>query len=663
VEREITSRAPISGGWITVGQGASAALVAVSPVASAVRQRVLPPGARKGISGERWQDVGWLVVEHVPASVAFASARRLARHSWWAGAAIFLLVLLLAWRVSRSISQPLLRLTEGAAIIGSGDLSHRVGTGAPDEVGELSRAVDAMTGNLQRVTASRDSLDREVAARAQAEEALRVTLMSIGDAVIATDTEGRITLMNPTAVCMTGWSVEEAVDRPLDEVFIIRNEHTDEPIQSPLVEVLKQGRIVGLANHTKLIRRDGSELPISDSGAPITSADGEILGAVLVFQDDTRRRRAEREQAQLALYRLASELTSDYIFTVAVDPAGEMVVDWMSEGFTTLTGLTLDDVRLPSLWPDVIDSVDMPAFDDFFAELVAGRAASVEIRLQAADGQILWLSIKGKPQRIADEQVSKLLVGAQDISARKLAEASIREHVIEVEAVNAELESFAYSVSHDLRTPLRAVEGFSNALLEDCAEQLDDRGKDYLARVSGEALRMSGLIDDLLALSRVTRADMKSADVDLGRMARDIIAGLRQTDLARQVEVAIGGDLVVQGDVRLLRQLLDNLLGNAWKFTARCEVAKIGFNTTEHDGQRAFVVRDNGAGFDMAYVDKLFTPFQRLHGTSEFPGNGIGLSTVHRIVKRHGGRVWCDGAVGKGASFYFTLQPLPGGIT
>lgn len=230
--------------------------------------------------------------------------------------------------------------------------------------------------------------------------------------------------------------------------------------------------------------------------------------------------------------------------------------------------------------------------------------------------------------------------------------AALRESREELSTVNRELEAFAYSVSHDLRAPLRAIEGFSQALLEDCREQLDDQGRDYLRRVLSEAERMAQLIDDLLVLSRVTRAELHHTRVDLSDLAAGIVARLRAAEPERAATVDIEQGLVAEGDASLLGQALENLLGNAWKYTSKREQAAI------HLGRQAeaFFVKDNGAGFDMRYADKLFVPFQRLHATTEFPGTGVGLSTVHRIVTRHGGRIWFESEPGRGATFFFTLD-------
>jgi signal transduction histidine kinase len=226
----------------------------------------------------------------------------------------------------------------------------------------------------------------------------------------------------------------------------------------------------------------------------------------------------------------------------------------------------------------------------------------------------------------------------------------------ELEATNRELEAFSYSVSHDLRAPLRSIEGFSQILLEDYADRLDAEGADYLGRVRAASRHMDSLIDDLLDLSRVSREPLHSELVDLSALAREIAAEIRKSNPQRKAEFVIADSLVANGDANLLRVALENLLNNAWKFTSREEMATIEFGSVPHDGGLAYYVRDDGAGFDEAYAGKLFGAFQRLHGSEEFEGTGVGLATVQRIVRRHGGRVWAEGAVGEGAAFFFTLK-------
>ncbi|MGH7844421.1 MAG: sensor histidine kinase [Candidatus Binatia bacterium] len=239
--------------------------------------------------------------------------------------------------------------------------------------------------------------------------------------------------------------------------------------------------------------------------------------------------------------------------------------------------------------------------------------------------------------------------------SRKLNE-ELKQQAFQLEAANRELEAFSYSVSHDLRAPLRSINGFSQALLEDCGAVLDATGKDHLRRVRAATQRMGQLIEGILELSRVTRSQIRIENVNLSALAEEVAADLRASNPERAAQFQIAADASVRGDSRLLRAALANLLDNAWKFTSNQPLAKIEFGVTHNNsGARVFFVRDNGAGFDMAFVDKLFGAFQRLHHTSEFEGTGIGLATVQRIVYRHGGKIWAEGAVNKGATLYFTL--------
>ena len=243
-----------------------------------------------------------------------------------------------------------------------------------------------------------------------------------------------------------------------------------------------------------------------------------------------------------------------------------------------------------------------------------------------------------------------------EISERTRAEEALRRANTATETANHELEAFSYSVAHDLRAPLRSIDGFSQALLEDCADRLDSDGKRYLQNVRGSAQQMGNLIDDLLNLSRVTRSELRREPLDLSGLAHAVLARLRDSQPGRQVDASIQEGLTANADPRLLDIVLTNLLGNAWKFTRKREAARIEFAVKTDGPAPVYFVRDNGAGFDEAYAGKLFGVFQRLHSAHEFEGTGIGLATAQRIVRRHGGRIWAEGKAGAGATFYFTLE-------
>jgi len=289
-----------------------------------------------------------------------------------------------------------------------------------------------------------------------------------------------------------------------------------------------------------------------------------------------------------------------------------------------------------------------------------------EVRQFRKDGTHFFAHVSITPLQDSRGQTYAFAVVTRDVTERIKSEESIRalndtlekrvvERTVELEATNRELETFAYSVSHDLRSPLRAIDGFSQLLLEDYADVLDERGQDYLSRARAATQRMGTLIDDLLHLSRLTRHEMSHVDVDLSELAHEVVAELRRREPGRQLEVVVAPTMHAFGDARLLRIVLDNLLGNAWKYTSKKSTARIEFGCVQYADVPAYFVRDDGAGFDMRYAGKLFGAFQRMHSVEEFPGTGVGLATVARIIQRHGGCIWAEAEVNKGAVFYFTL--------
>lgn len=283
---------------------------------------------------------------------------------------------------------------------------------------------------------------------------------------------------------------------------------------------------------------------------------------------------------------------------------------------------------------------DLEALKNSQEQLVAERTAE----LHGANEE---LRQENKRRKEAEEAVGQL---------NRQLEQRVAERTAELQAANSELEAFCYSVAHDLRIPLRGMNGFSRIILERYGDTLDEEGKDYLDRLSAASVRMGQLVDDLLHLTKVTRAEMHRASVDLTAMVEEIAADCRHIQPGRQAEFIIQKGMVTTADENLLRIVMVNLLSNAWKFTAREPVSRIEVGSTECGGKRVFSVRDNGVGFDMAYVGKLFGPFERLVSVNEFEGTGIGLATVKRIVERHGGTVWAEGEPGKGATFSFTLS-------
>jgi PAS domain S-box-containing protein len=330
--------------------------------------------------------------------------------------------------------------------------------------------------------------------------------------------------------------------------------------------------------------------------------------------------------------------------------------------FEKLRNMTIGDLS-PQIQPD--GRLSDEVIQENMAALLERGSLHFEWYHQRANGELFPVAVSLTLMSMASEPITHVLW--QDISERKQAEKELQEYrqhlekmveerTQELSALNKELEAFSYSVSHDLRAPLRGIDGFSQALFEDYSDQIDDTGKDYLQRVRRGVQKMGALIDDLLEFSRVTRGELNKEAVNLSVIAQDVLRELQEGDSERTVQVSITPKLSAQGDQRLLRVVLVNLLGNAWKYTSTQREACIEFGARNDGNKTTYFVRDNGVGFDMKYADKLLGVFQRLHRVDEFPGIGIGLATVSRIVYRHGGKVWAESELNKGATFYFTLS-------
>ncbi len=347
------------------------------------------------------------------------------------------------------------------------------------------------------------------------------------------------------------------------------------------------------------------------------------------------------------------------------DIEGRLVL--LNDYWTALSGYTLEQTRLRPLC-DFLHPDDRLRARDALRNLLYGAEPTWtgELRLRTGSGEIRWIEVdccRVSEKGGGDAWVAGTL---DDISARKIAELSLRNlnqelearvraRTAELEAANRELEAFSYSVSHDLRAPLRAIDGFARILAEAAGDRLEPAQRDQLGRIRSAAERMAVLIDAMIDLATVTRQPLRRETVDLSQLAESVIRELHTENPDRTVVAEITRDLTANADPTLIHVLLDNLLRNAWKFTGQTPDARISFGARRESGRTVFCVEDNGAGFDMDYADKLFKPFQRLHAQNEFPGTGIGLATVQRIIERHDGRIWVDARPGAGARFCFIL--------
>jgi len=395
------------------------------------------------------------------------------------------------------------------------------------------------------------------------------------------------------------------------------------------------------------LRKDGSEFPVEISLSPLESAGESLVSSTI--RDVTERKRAEEIRFRLAAIVDSSD---DAIIGKSLDGT---IRSW-NRGAQRMFGYTAEEAigqQISMLLPPG----RLGEEPEIIRRIQGGeRVEPFETLRRRKDGQDIHVSISISAINDSRGAVIGASKVARDITARKQVELALSRAKEAAEQANRELEAFSYSVAHDLRAPLRGIDGFSQVLLEDYAAKLDEDGHRYLTRVRESAQHMGQLIESLLSLARVTRTDIRRDSVDLSELARVTAERLRAAEPARQVELVIADGLSCVGDARLLGIALENLLSNASKFSRHSSSARIEVGSIREQSAATFFVRDNGAGFDMRYASKLFGVFQRLHAPTEFEGTGIGLATVQRIILRHGGRIWAEGAVGRGACFYFTVN-------
>ncbi|MCC6862708.1 MAG: PAS domain S-box protein [Bryobacterales bacterium] len=514
-------------------------------------------------------------------------------------------------------------------------------------------------GTLQGVR----GVSRDVTAETEASEAVKeserlltliLEVLPVG--VWLADGQGGILRTNPTALRLLGGARPDGSGQhtPAKGWFADTGKRIA-PTEWALLRAATKGD-TSIGEVIDIECADGSRRTVLSSAVPVLGPKGEVAGGVLVMEDITALRQAEAARRRLAA---VLEATSDLV--ASYEPDGRVL--YLNAAARALLGIgPQDDVSQMKIADIHPDWAAARLVETAIPAAIRDGVWSGESALQTRTGQEIHVSLVIVAHSSHRGELRYFSVIARDITQRKQAEEEIRklnqelrERVSQLDAANRELEAFAYSVSHDLRAPLRAIDGFSEALLEDHGDQLDAQGADYLRRVRAASQRMGQLIDDLLMLSRVSRAEMYRSEVDLTALAQSIGDDLRGEDPARQVDFAVQPGMLANADPRLLRIVLENIFGNAWKFTRKQNRARIEAGSTVRGGKLFYFVRDNGVGFDMAYAGKLFTPFQRLHGAAEFEGTGIGLATVQRIIVRHGGEVAAESTLGQGATFFFTL--------
>ncbi|MGC2425297.1 MAG: PAS domain S-box protein [Nitrospirota bacterium] len=475
------------------------------------------------------------------------------------------------------------------------------------------------------------------------------------DPLVTISPEGKVADVNEATVKVTGVPRDELIGTDFSGYFT----EPDKAMEGYL-QVFRAGSVT---DYPLTIRhKDGRLTDVLYNASVYRDKGGKVAGIFAAARDITERKRAEEALRDAGTYnRSLLEASLDPLVTIG--PDGKITdVNRATELVTGYTRQEIVGTDFSGYFtePEMANAGYQKVFKDGFVQ-------DYPLEVMCRDGRCTPVLYNASLYWNERGEVAGIFAAARDITERKRAEEEViklnleleqrvRDRTAQLESANSELESFSYSVSHDLRAPLRSLDGFSQAILEEYSDRLDEKGKDYLGRIRLASQRMGQLIDDMLKLSRVTRTEMRFENVDLTGIAGEIEDELRRGEPGRKVEFIIEEGVTAWGDLPLLRTVMQNLLSNSWKFTSGHDKAVIQFGVSEDGGRKIFFVKDDGAGFDMTYADKLFTPFQRLHSTVDFPGTGIGLVIAKRILRRHGGDIWAKSEPEKGAAFYFSFE-------
>jgi PAS domain S-box-containing protein len=594
-----------------------------------------------------------VMITEVDQAEAYAPIRQMAAAMGFIMLAVMLIVVIAGFLTASTVTRPVRRLVAGAEKIGHGDLNYRVGTKSGDEIGILSRAFDRMAEELQATTVSRNEL-------IASEEKYRLIIENSRDMIFTTNSRGELVYVSPAFKRMMGYDLADMQGRTVSTFL-----HPDDvaKVEAAFRNNIKMGEFaVALEYRVKHI--SGQWCWHITNGNRVLDADGSFLYFVGIAHDITERKQVTES---LRVISLRQEAILAAVPDIIAEVDENKVYTWANRAAVEFFGEEMVGKEASYYFEG-----EQPTYD-VVQPLFKGdeNVIYVESWQRRKDGKKRLLAWWCRVLKDEKGNVKGALSSAQDITERKQVEEAIRklneeleqrvrERTALLEAANRELEAFSYSVSHDLRSPLRAISGYTRMLVEDYQAQLDAEGTRICSVITESAKNMGTLIDDLLDFSRLGRSDMHVSNVDMATMANSIFYELTRPEERERIDFSVGPLPQAFADPSLMRQVWTNLLSNAIKFASHKERTIIEVNGKSYENETIYSVQDNGAGFDMQYVEKLFGVFQRLHSSDEFEGNGVGLAIVQRIVHRHGGRVWAMGEVDKGAVFDFTL-PRKGG--
>lgn len=561
----------------------------------------------------------------------------------------------------------LVRLVPQALALPSASQLNEANLALQKEVTERKRAESLLREVNEKLEASvrarTAELDQSHAALRVSEERFRLVVEAAPNAMIVADEHGHIVLVNAQAEHLFGYTRTEILGQPVELLVPVRYRPSHPDLRTGFFKH-PQARAMGAGRDLFGRRKDGSEMPVEIGLNPVRTAEGDCVLASII--DITERKAAEEKltASTKEVIDLKSALDEHAIVAIT-DPRGR--ITYVNDKFCAISKYSREEL----LGQDhrIINSGYHPPefIRDLWGTIGRGRVWHGEIKNKAKDGSFYWVDTTIVPFLNASGKPRQYVAIRADITERKAAEETILrlntdlehrvvERTAQLEAANRELEAFSYSVSHDLRAPLRAIDGFSQAVLEDFSPKLPEEGVHYLQTIRQSAQRMGALIDDLLAFARLNRQELNKTIINTDALVRSALDELGSPWHDRKVDIRLRALPSCSGDPSLLKQVWLNILSNALKYTRRREQAVIEIGCEKRDGEDVFFVRDNGTGFDMRYANKLFGVFQRLHRIEDYEGTGVGLAIVQRVIHRHGGRVWAEAEPDHGATFYFTLE-------